>query len=412
MNPFLHLNENVKHNWFSLKELACKPYNKFDAHPYTKIRVILANGAEFEAVWFLHQFHRHCADNDLRRELAYIRREEQQQQKRLASLKPINESILEHTIGYEQLAVELTALFAKRESDPYVKKALDFALLEDFDHLYRYADLLDMQKEVKAENLVGKLTEIMPGRPTVAEHRCPCDDIKRWTNFNKADLLTKLQVCIITAAEQQTMNYYMNQANFYTDKLGRELYSEIAQIEEQHVSLYGGLMDVNTSWLECLVMHEYTECYLYWSLANDETDPYIKKVFQSHFDMELSHLARASRLLEKYGKKDWHQVVGDGDFPEPIKFGDSVDYVRDVIANQVTLTGKGEEYVDVSQLESDDCFFQYQDQVVEPVKDVASHCVIAKHIADCDTDYRYQTKEHPIESLRDQTRDNTELARK
>jgi hypothetical protein len=56
----------------------------------------------------------------------------------------LNESILEHTIGYEQLAVDLTAELAKREVDCYVKTALDFALLEDFDHLYRYANLLEM----------------------------------------------------------------------------------------------------------------------------------------------------------------------------------------------------------------------------------------------------------------------------
>ena len=98
---------------------------------------ILMNGTEFESVWLGHQFSRHCADNDLRREIAMLRRIEQQQQKRIAALKPADESLLEHTIGYEQLAVDLTAIFAQRESDKYVKMAMDFALLEDFDHLYR-----------------------------------------------------------------------------------------------------------------------------------------------------------------------------------------------------------------------------------------------------------------------------------
>lgn len=61
--------------------------------------------------------------------------------------------MLETTIGYEQLAVELTAMLAMREPDKRVKAALDFALLEDFDHLYRYADLLDMEHGVHAETL-------------------------------------------------------------------------------------------------------------------------------------------------------------------------------------------------------------------------------------------------------------------
>lgn len=38
------------------------------------------------------------------------RRTEQQQQKRIACLKPKNETILEHTLSYEQLAVDLTAV--------------------------------------------------------------------------------------------------------------------------------------------------------------------------------------------------------------------------------------------------------------------------------------------------------------
>ena len=39
-------------------------------------------------------------------------------------------------------------MLAMREPDKRVKAALDFALLEDFDHLYRYADLLDMLENV------------------------------------------------------------------------------------------------------------------------------------------------------------------------------------------------------------------------------------------------------------------------
>jgi hypothetical protein len=89
------------------------------------------------------------------------------------------------TIGYEQVAVDLTAWLAKTEPDKYVKQALDFALLEDFDHLYRYANLLSMDKAIKAENIVGEYTEIMPGRPTIAEHRHPYDSIRKPYNKEK-----------------------------------------------------------------------------------------------------------------------------------------------------------------------------------------------------------------------------------
>ena len=120
-------------------------YNKRTTNPYTKCRIVLMNGTEFEAQWFSRNFSRHCTNNELRQELALLRRSEQQQQKRISCLKPKDESILEHTITYEQLAVDLTAVMAQDESDCNVKNALDFGLLEDFDHLYRYSNLLNME---------------------------------------------------------------------------------------------------------------------------------------------------------------------------------------------------------------------------------------------------------------------------
>ena len=45
------------------------------------------NGTEFEAQWFSRNFSRHCPDNDLRRELAMMRRMEQQPAKTYRLLK-------------------------------------------------------------------------------------------------------------------------------------------------------------------------------------------------------------------------------------------------------------------------------------------------------------------------------------
>jgi len=140
MNPFEMIpgkKADLIVNW---EQLWPKSYDKRCVDPYTRTRIILMNGTEFENVWFGHQFNRNTVDNELRRKLALIRRSEQQQQKAISHLKPTDETPLEHTIGYEQLAVDLTAHLAKRVTDPGLKNALDFALLEDFDHLYRYSD--------------------------------------------------------------------------------------------------------------------------------------------------------------------------------------------------------------------------------------------------------------------------------
>lgn len=253
---------------------------------------------------FKHQFHRHCPNNDLRRELALSRHIEQQQQKHINWLKPIDETQLETTIGYEHVAVDLTAWLAQNEPNLSVKQALDFTLLEDFDHLYRYANLLDLDAQIPAQQLVKSYVDITPGRPTIAEHRFPFDTVKAPVDFKTAEIRTKLNTLIITAAEQQTMNFYMNIGNAYHNDLGRKLYQEIAMVEEQHVSHYGSLLDPNCSWLENLLLHEYTECYLYYSFYQDELDTNIKSVWEQHLAQEIAHLHQAKELLWKYEHKD------------------------------------------------------------------------------------------------------------
>lgn len=412
MNPFLEKNVPLEKSFMNWKEIYPKPYCKYETDPYTKVRIILMNGTEFEANWFSHQFHRHCNNNDLRREIAFARRIEQQQQKRIACLKPANESILETTIGYEQLAVDLTAILAQREPDPYVVKTMNLALLEDFDHLYRYADLLDFEKKIHAEKLVGGYTEIMPGRPTVCEHRHPFDSVRKHCDFSKAALITKINTSIITAAEQQTMNYYMNQCGFYESDLGRQLYQEIAMIEEQHVTQYGALLDTSCTWLENMLMHEYVECYLYYSCYEDETDPYIKGIWEEHFNQELVHLHSAVKLLGQYEKKEWQQVIPDGEFPELIKFAPQKEYIRKVLKETVENTALQEEpMVNVKTLPRDAYFFEYQDTVNKDIEDMASHVVIKKEIEENGKDYRYEDSPHPVEALQCRECDNIDIGR-
>ena len=135
MNPFKEKAKKPEEFLSPLEKLYPKPYDKNETSPYTKTRIILACGAEYEANWHSHQTMRRLSDTEIRRSLSLVRFLEKQQQQYLAQLKPVSESILETTIAYEQLAVDLTAGMAKREKNFNVKKALDFALLEDFDHL-------------------------------------------------------------------------------------------------------------------------------------------------------------------------------------------------------------------------------------------------------------------------------------
>ncbi len=410
-NPFLEKPKKLESIIMSWKDLAPKPYKKFESSPYTRVRCILMNGTEYEAVWFSHQFHRHSADNDLRRTLALVRRSEQQQQKVIAGLKPVDENLLETTIGYEQLAVDLTAFLAQHVKDKHVKDALDFALLEDFDHLYRYSNLLESDMGAKAEDYVGNYTEITPGRPTISHHRHPYDSVKKPIDNRKADPFTKCAVSIITAAEQQTMNYYMNLGSFYKNQKGRELYTEIGMVEEQHVSQYGSLIDPNPSWFEMCLMHEYIECYLYYSMMSDESDPNVKKIWERFLEQEIAHLHASLENLRKYEKKDWQDVIPDGYFPELISFKSNTEYIRKILKNTVENTAKREEYCNINDLPDDANFFKYQNKVNEKPEQEAGHFVIEDHISEFGQDYRFETKPNPVKELQDRKKDNYFLGR-
>ena len=415
MNPIKEKSKSLENNFLPLRKMYPKSYNKEKTSPYTKTRVILMNGTEFESQWFMHNFARHCDEPEILQALAVVRRQEQQQQKRISCLKPINESILETTIAYEQLAVDLTAVLAQNEKDDNNIRALNFALLEDFDHLYRYANLLKMDKNIDADMLVGKYTEIMPGRPTVAEHRYPSDDIKPHLKADKADLYSKLVACTITAAEQQTMNYYMNIAQWYKNDLGRKLYAEIAMIEEAHVTQYESLKDPTMTWLEQWVMHEYTECWLYYSAMQDESDEAIKKIWTEHFKMEVSHLKTAAKMLKKFENKSYESVFGSGEFPRLLKLGGNKEYIRKVLGSTILLTADNThekfDYKDIKKISDDHRYFDYQQYMSGDPERNPSHLVIEKAIEKLGKDFRYQDSEHPVKELRSREKDNTKIAR-
>ncbi|NLK39888.1 MAG: hypothetical protein GX303_06580, partial [Clostridiales bacterium] len=293
----------------------------------------------------------------------------------------------------------------------YVKQALDFALLEDFDHLYRYANLLDLDTQIPAHQLVKSYVDITPGRPTIAEHRFPFDSVKNHLDFKTADIRTKMNTLIITAGEQQTMNFYMNIGNTYYNDLGRKLYLEIAMIEEQHVSHYGSLLDPNCTWLENLLLHEYTECYLYYSFYQDESDSHVKAIWEKHLEQEIAHLHKAAQLLQQYENKDWQQVIPGGSFPELLRFHDTRDYVRQILGQQILLTANREQYTPVCELPENHEFFFYQQKVNHDVGAVASHQVIARHQQKYNVDYRAESQPNPVKELGDRTIDNTTIAR-
>ncbi|MCU1344093.1 MAG: hypothetical protein JWL70_359 [Acidimicrobiia bacterium] len=387
-------------NW---SELALEPIPPKGGDPYTRCRIILMNGIEVESIMFSHQFARHIDNLELKRDLALSRRIEQQQQKAVNWLLPGENTVLETTIGYEQVAVDLTAWLARNEPDPQLRMALDFALLEDFDHLYRYANLYELANGRYAAELTEHLTEITPGRPTPTHHRHPYDSIRPHYETHSVDPLSRMHVMTIVAGEQQTMNYYMNTGPDFIEPIARQLYQEIAMVEEEHVSHYESLLDPVDSWLCNWVFHEYNEVYLYHSMLLQETDPKVKALWELHLNMELGQLQVACQYLERLEGRDAAELLPPS-LPEiPVTFQENKDYVREVLAATVDLRTDGTGYTPVDDLPKDHRMFAYNK--LANAGGVPSEQVIELNVSAQGRDYRDETNgPNPVPELREPAR--------
>ncbi|WNG13982.1 hypothetical protein [Cystobacter fuscus] len=327
---------------FTWKDLTRRMISKLDDDAFTRVRVILMNGIESESVRFSHA----CArmNLDLREPLALIRRVEHFQQTLVNWLNPGNQSPLETTLGYEQTAIEVTASVALHEPDPYLAQTYRFGMLEDFDHLYRYSALYDRLTGKDPNYIVQSYSDIIPGRPTVLEHRHPLDDVRRPYASRTADPISKLNALTIVSAENQVHTYYMNIGPQFTDPVARMLYAEIAAIEEQHVTQYEALCDPSETWLEKWLLHEANEVYNYYSCLQSETNPVLKEVWQRFVDYELGHLHYVKELFQRIEGRDAAEVLPK-ELPEPIGFHEHRQFVRKVLRDEEGLSAKGTEFV-------------------------------------------------------------------
>ena len=115
------------------EELYPKPYSKQTVDPYTKTRVILMNGIEVESTLFLHQFHRNCTNNELRRFSAPLGTEQQNGSTGCPSLmRPANNHRLNTWQWISPPGSRMNRILMEANPDCFA---------EDFDHLYRYANL-------------------------------------------------------------------------------------------------------------------------------------------------------------------------------------------------------------------------------------------------------------------------------
>jgi hypothetical protein len=328
---------------FTWRDLVRTPTSKLDDDAFTRVRIILMNGIESNALRTSHGMAR-MMNGSLRLPLAKVRRVEQHQQTMVNWLLPPDLSPLETTIAFEQVAIEVTASVAQHEPDEYLAQVYRFGLLEDFDHLYRFSALMDRVVGADANTIIQNYSDIMPGRPTQVEHRAPEDELREHYDCTQADPLTKIHAATITAGENQTHDYYMTIGPMFADPIARQLYAEIASIEEQHVTQYESLMDPNETPLEKWLLHEATEVYNYYSCATYETNPRVKQIWERFVDYELGHLHMVMELFKEMEKRDPAEVLPPT-LPELIDYQSHRQFVRETLNNEVNLRAAGPRFI-------------------------------------------------------------------
>jgi rubrerythrin len=151
------------------------------------------------------------------------------------------------------------------------------------------------------------------------------------------------------ASEHQTHDYYMNIGPTFSDPLARQLYAEIASIEEQHVTQYESIIDPRETWLEKWLLHEAGEVYNYWSCVEFEGNPRIKKIWERFLDYELGHLQFVRELFESTERRDAAEIL-PAKLPDPIQYRSQREFVQEVLANEVDLRARGTEIVPKDEL--------------------------------------------------------------
>jgi hypothetical protein len=327
---------------FTWKELVQKPISKLDDDAFTRVRAILMNGIELDSLRAKQMMLR--MNGELRVPLAQLMRVEHQQATLVNGLLSADHSPLETTIAYEQTAIEVTASVAQLEPDLHFAQGYRFALLEDFDHLYRFSALLDRLEGKDANNITQGYTDIAPARATMEHHRSPENDLLD-PYGPEAALATKLHALTLTGGEYQAHDYYMTVGPMGADPLARQLYAEVASVEAQHITHFGSMLNPNESPMERLLLAEAAEVWNYQACAEQESNPRVRAIWERFLDYEMGHMQVVLHLFRDVERRDPAELLGNGKLPPRIKFASHRDFVRRVIAAETYLRKDSTEFV-------------------------------------------------------------------
>jgi len=163
----------------------------------------------------------------------------------------------------------------------------------------------------------------------------------------------------IMAGENQTHDYYMTIGPTFSDPVARQLYAEIASIEEQHVTQYESLLDPAQTWLESWLLHETNEVYNYYSCMEFEDDRRIRDIWERHCNYELGQLHYVMDLFRRIENRDPEELL-PRTLPQPIQYRSQRDFVRKVLEQEVDYRARGTE---IGRVEESEATITYRKQL-------------------------------------------------
>ncbi len=184
-------------------------------------------------------------------------------------------------------------------------------------------------------------------------------------HFDKdmASAKTKMNYFTIVSAEQQTMLYYRSHGFMFSDELARKLYTEIAEIEEQHVTQYELVGDPRMTLLEHAALVQLNEAYNYYSAVQTEPDPRIKRIWEGLLRDEIEHVFMINDLLIAHEGRDLRDIIRADSISPLIVFESNKDYVNRVLEEQVDLQPYNMKFVRMRDLPDNWKSFGYQKAV-------------------------------------------------
>lgn len=337
-NIYEHKGTPLDKQVMTWRDLVQTPAAKLNDNTLTRVMIMLMNGIELESIHFSRVFAR--MNKNLQLPLAQLRRIDQQQSTTINYMIGASLSPIETAVSYEQMAIEVTAAVAQTEPDSYLAQVYRFGLLENFDNMYRFSEILDRLQEKKSKNILQNYINILPSRPMIDEHRAPEDDVLTHYNKNLATPLTKMHALTIMAAEQQAWNYYMNVGPLLSDPATREIYAELAHVKEQHVTQYQSVIDPSETWLEKWLLQKANAVYNYYSCVQQEKDSRIHAIWELFLDYEIGQFHFIKNIFEQIENRD-AQLVVPAELPEPLAFKNQTEFVKSILAKEVDLRTKG-----------------------------------------------------------------------